>query len=80
MKIRIKYYASLRELVGTPSEELNLEDGSKIEDLMRKIMEIHKPLKEVKRILIAVNEDYVEMNENLRDGDLVALFPPVSGG
>lgn len=80
MRIRIQYYASLRELVGTPSEELNLEEGARIEDLMRRIKETHKPLKGLKRILIAVNGEYMEINRDLREGDLVALFPPVSGG
>ncbi len=80
MRIRIRYYASLRELIGTSSEELDLEEGSRVGDLMRVIMGLHEALKGLKGILIAVNGEYVEMDEELREGDLVALFPPLSGG
>ncbi len=80
MRIRIQYYASIRELIGAPSEELKLEKEIMVEDLLSKLIEIHKPLKGLRRFLIAVNGEYVEMNKALKDGDLVAIFPPVSGG
>lgn len=80
MRIRIQYYASIRELIGAPSEELKLEEEIRVEDLLRELIEIHKPLKGLRRFLIAVNGEYVEMDRALRDGDLVAIFPPVSGG
>lgn len=80
MRVKIQYYASIRELVGTPSEEVSLEEGTRIIDLLKEVIEAHKPLRGLKRILIAVNGEYVEMDKVLRDGDLVAIFPPVSGG
>jgi len=80
LRIKIQYFASLRELVGIHMEEMSLEEGSGIEDLMRKIKERHRPLMEAKRILVAVNGEYVDANGSLREGDLVSLFPPVSGG
>jgi molybdopterin converting factor small subunit len=30
--------------------------------------------------MVAVNEEYVDTNYILKDGDVVALIPPVSGG
>lgn len=80
MRIRVQYYASLRDLLATPSEEVSLGEGMRVEELMGMLMEIHRPLKGVGRILIAVNGEYVPMDRVLREGDQVALFPPVSGG
>lgn len=31
-------------------------------------------------ILVAINMDYVERNHQVRDGDEIAFFPPVTGG
>ncbi len=31
-------------------------------------------------ILAAVNMDYVELDSNVKDGDEIAFFPPVTGG
>lgn len=32
------------------------------------------------RILVAVNGEYVDFGKILKEGDVVALLPPVSGG
>jgi len=37
-------------------------------------------LRDVKRMLVAVNGEFSEQEAVLAEGDLVALFPPVSGG
>ena len=37
-------------------------------------------LRELSVIRVAVNQDYVGRDHPIRDGDEVALFPPVTGG
>ena len=46
------------------------------EELKRK----HEALGEWERVLLAVNGEYVDPSHGLREGDVVAVFPPVSGG
>jgi molybdopterin synthase sulfur carrier subunit len=31
-------------------------------------------------LLMAINQDYVQADANVEDGDEVAFFPPVTGG
>lgn len=74
------YFASYRGIAGVSEEIIYLEDGSTVEALMMGIKELHEPLREVGRMLIAVNSEFADPSLTLKDGDMVALFPPVSGG
>ena len=37
-------------------------------------------LRDLRMVRVAVNQDYVGPEHPLREGDEVALFPPVTGG
>jgi len=74
------YFASFREITGLPEEGVQLPDGSTVEALMEAVKSLHEPLREVRRMLIAVNGEFAEHGTRLGEGDVVALFPPVSGG
>jgi len=74
------YFASFREVTGLPDEGVQLSDGSTVEALMETVRSLHEPLREVRRMLVAVNGEFAEPGTRLGEGDVVALFPPVSGG
>jgi molybdopterin synthase sulfur carrier subunit len=74
------YFASYRELTGVSEEEIRMAEGSSMCSLMNAVEERHEPLRDVGRKLIALNGDFAEPSSVLKDGDVVALFPPVSGG
>lgn len=81
MKIRVLYFAYYKELAGTSEEEIYLENDSTVESLLEAVKGLHKPLEaEIERIIVAVNSEYVNRETSLKEGDLIALFPPVSGG
>ncbi|MGQ9680106.1 MAG: molybdopterin converting factor subunit 1 [Candidatus Bathyarchaeia archaeon] len=81
MRVRVLYFAYYKELAGVSEEELHLENGSTVEDFLEVIRRIHRSLEgEDKRMIVAVNNEYVRGENKLYDGDLIALFPPVSGG
>ena len=77
MKIHVKYFASVRDLMETESEDLNLETSLSVYELWK---ELTLKVKVPKDILIAVNHEYVDKDFKLNDGDEVAYFPPVTGG
>ncbi len=80
MRIRLKYFASVRELVGTTEGEIELPEGSTVEDMLETVKRYYERLRDLERILVAVNGEYVNPRTLLVDGDIAALFPPVSGG
>ena len=80
MRLRLRYFASIRELVGVAEGEMELPEGSTVDDMLETVKKHHGRLRDVDRILVAVNGDYVYPGTRLANGDVVALFPPVSGG
>ena len=47
---------------------------------LREELEKNYSLSSVSSIMIAVNEEFATDEEIIREGDVVALIPPVSGG
>jgi molybdopterin synthase sulfur carrier subunit len=80
MRVKLRYFASIRELIGIVGEEVTLQEGSTVDTLIKKLKMDHVGLRDMDRILVAVDGEYVEPDILLREGDVVALFPPVSGG
>ncbi len=82
MRVRVLYFGVLKDVTGRELEELELADGSTVEELLR-ILEgtVASPGMAVWRSLaVAVNREYAPAAVVLREGDEVALLPPVSGG
>jgi molybdopterin converting factor subunit 1 len=81
MKVRVKFFAILRERAGTAEVIQELSDGATVTDLWRGLQQ-QFPKLDVPgiRLLYAVNQNYVGSNDTLNDGDEVVFIPPVSGG
>ena len=79
MKIKVLLFAGLREKAGRGEMELEVEPGTAARDLPGKIFgaSMAEPPKSLR---YAVNLDYVAGDGKLKDGDEVALIPPVAGG
>ena len=77
MKIYVKYFASVRDMMGKDSENLEIETSTSANDLWKSLTVDKKTLA---RVLVAVNHEYVDKNFKLKDGDEIAFFPPVTGG
>ncbi|TEA27728.1 molybdopterin synthase sulfur carrier subunit [Candidatus Schmidhempelia bombi] len=80
--ITIRFFAQIRELVGT--SELTLEaDGLTISQLLYQLAQRGDKwtmaLKE-KTVLCAANKQLVDYQYLINNGDEIAFFPPVTGG
>ena len=81
MKIKIKVFASIRDICGFNEKELIVSDSIKVNDVVDLFIKCNNELSATKdNFLIAVNEEYCAMDMMLKDGDILAIFPPVSGG
>jgi molybdopterin synthase catalytic subunit/molybdopterin converting factor small subunit len=76
MKVTVRLFAGLRERAGTGERELELVEGARTADVWPALALGAEP----PGLLYAVNKDYAEPDQQLADGDEVALIPPVSGG
>lgn len=81
MKIKIKFFASYREIVGRSEAVLDLTYGSTLGALLEDLKGTYPKLGSLTDSIIAsVNKRYAKEDVVLKDGDEVALLPPVSGG
>jgi molybdopterin synthase catalytic subunit len=81
MKIKVKFFAILRERAGAGEISKEINDGSTIAQLWQSLQEDYPKLAgPTFRLLYAVNQNYVTPEQVLNDGDEVAIIPPVSGG
>jgi len=74
------YFASIRELTGIAEEAVEVPEASTVGTLMKAVKGLHEPLRGVERMLVAVNGKFTGPGVALGEGDVAALFPPVSGG
>ncbi len=82
MQITVHLFAGLRDVIGGDIVEEFDEDGIPVTALRARLDEAHEKLRPyLTGVAIAVNEDYIlDENELLKDGDTVALIPPIAGG
>lgn len=81
MTVKVKLFAILRERAGTDEIRIELADGESIADAVAVLLK-QKPGLEtwISKAAYAVNLSRVDGKAVLRDGDELALLPPVSGG
>lgn len=81
MKIRIRYFASLREIVGQSEEHLMIQEGERVSDIRARLTTRYPRLESIlARSVCAVNHSYVPAETVLHDGDELVFIPPMGGG
>lgn len=80
MNIRVRLFASLRETAGQSTVDLVLPESAIVADALAALAGRLNLTTHGSRIAVAVNRRYAEPSTLLREGDELALLPPVSGG
>ena len=77
MRVRVIFFGVLKDAFGLESEELEVAEGATVADLLKGF---RGRVGFLDSIAVAVNREYAKSSDVLREGDEVALLPPVSGG
>lgn len=93
MKVKVKFFALIREVAGVKEMEEEIGDNTTVRELLEKLCEkmpgkfrnlIFDGREVSKNLIILVNRRGIReldgLETKLKDGDEVALLPPVSGG
>ena len=81
MRVRLLYFAVLRDIMGTSDAELTLPDGTSAREVWQTMRSDHAELADyIEPPMTAINESYAAADTVLKDGDELAFIPPVAGG
>jgi molybdopterin synthase sulfur carrier subunit len=85
MQINLKFFASVRELLGTSNETITVPAGVTTVGAMRTLLAARggawaEALGEGRALRMAYNQQMCPATTPLQDGCEVAFFPPVTGG
>ena len=80
MQCKIKAFGISKEIIGSGLFEMEVPEGHTISDLKKALIKKYPTFESLKSLYIAVNNEYAPEHALLKDGDEIALIPPVSGG
>jgi MoaE-MoaD fusion protein len=81
IRVRVLFFGVLKEIAGTASEVIELQDVASVRHLLAHYEAKAPRLKRwMSSVAIAVNQQYCNPDTKLKSDDEVALLPPVSGG
>lgn len=81
MIVKLLFFASVRERIGLSEECLELPEGSTVDDVRRRLAQIHPDLEPLLNACrFSVDSEYANLQQGLRDKSEIGVIPPVSGG
>lgn len=81
MKITLRLFSIAKDLAGFGEKEIELPEQSRASDVLDVLHTTNARFVDWQSSLrLAVNQEYVSNDHPLKQGDEVAVIPPVSGG
>ncbi|MEA5485525.1 MULTISPECIES: MoaD/ThiS family protein [Pseudanabaena] len=79
--VTVKLFAIFQEVLATDELQIKLESGTSVSAIFDRLVSNHPHLEKWRSLTrYAVNLNFVDPQTILKNGDEVALIPPVSGG
>jgi len=81
MKVKILFFANLKNLISKSKIELTIPENSLVRDLRVIVLDLYPQLTDVfSNVIISINQEFAFDEDIIPDNAEIALFPPVSGG
>jgi molybdopterin synthase catalytic subunit len=81
VRVGVQFFARLRELTGRSDWQCDLEAEARVADAWAAAIAAFPDTAVLSQsVSAAVNAEFAKMSTPLREGDVVAFLPPVSGG
>jgi MoaD family protein len=81
IKVRAELYSRLKEIVDASVIELSLAENATVNDLFEQLKKRYPELGDFdKSVLFGIGVEFVDRDHELKDGDTIAIMPPVQGG
>jgi molybdopterin converting factor subunit 1 len=81
MRVRVVYFGMLKDAVGRQLEDVELREPATLRDLVEACIAKTPVIDNFRDVLAySVNMEYATFSTPLKDGDEIAMLPPVSGG
>ena len=79
MKVKVKYFAAMRELANKTEEivETNAQSPIELYDELKNIYDFQISMDHLK---VAINDEYVDFTNPINELDTIVFIPPVAGG
>jgi molybdopterin synthase catalytic subunit len=81
ISVRVLFFGAARDAASSAEAEISLTPPYNAASALEQVLAAYPELRRFGRsLLFAVNQEYADQNQEVRDGDELAVFPPVSGG
>ena len=81
MKVKLLFFASLKDIAGRRDLEMELDDASTLQQVTEKLASLYPGIGRMQSsVRIAINQEFADEDSSLNNGDEIAFLPPMSGG
>ncbi len=81
IQITVKLFAIFQEVFATDEMQMKIDSGTSVSEIFDRLVSQRPNLEQWRSLTrYAINLSFAEPNTILKNGDEVALIPPVSGG
>jgi len=77
--VTVKCFSSAREVLAREEFQMDIPEGSTMEVVEQEVRKLSPQLTEMP-FMLALNMEYPEEGTLVKEGDELAIIPPVSGG